>query len=363
MSGRAAETVARLAYFWGDDERAAEVAVAAFARDVAATGGQGEPLERWRATGDGTSAAAIGERVATAPLFGAGVIAVVRDPAPLVRSRADSEALLAVLPLVAPGNALAFVETLDGSGRRAAALDALRDAVATAGGVVRRLAAPTRDQMATWIADRAREQGIRLGRGAAAAIAERVGAYVREGDVDRRYQSGLALAELDKLALYRPEGEISPEDVRALVADAVPGSTWAFLDAVAERRAKEAAVIGERLLDTVPPPLLVAQLHRRLRDLLEVAELLAGGATPGSLVRTLRIKPFRAEKLAAQARAWSPEELEGALEGLLELDAAGKGVEGLPGGESRRRLAFTLWVAGCVARQGHAAPAGRARSG
>lgn len=354
---------ARVAYFWGDDDRASEVAIAAFAREVAeASGEQADALERWRVTGDTTSAAAIGERVATAPLFGAGVVVIVRDPAPLVRSKAESEALLEVLPLVAPGNALAFVETLDGSGRRAAALDTLRDAVANAGGVVRRLAAPTRDQMATWIGDRARERGIRLGRGAAATLAERIGAYVREGDVDRRFQSGLALSELDKLALFRSEDEITPDDVRALVADAVPGSTWAFLDAVAERRAKEAAVIGERLLDTVPPPLLVAQLHRRLRDLLEVAELLAGGASPGSLVRTLKVKPFRAEKLASQARAWSPEELQAALEGLLELDAAGKGVEGLPGGEPRRRLAFTLWLAERVARTGQASGVGRARS-
>ena len=43
------------------------------------------------------------------------------------------------------------------------------------------------------------------------------------------------MSELEKLAIYRLDGQIVPEDVKALVVDAVPGSTWAFLDAVGMR--------------------------------------------------------------------------------------------------------------------------------
>ncbi|HEX8939602.1 MAG TPA: DNA polymerase III subunit delta [Candidatus Limnocylindrales bacterium] len=341
---------APLAYYWGDDAYSIEAAATAFALRLG--GPDGPPLERWRVSGAETSAGLVGERVATATMFGGGTLAVVSDPAPLLRSRADRDALIAVLGAVAPGNGLAFLETSDGSGRRPAGLEALRDAVAAAGGETREFRAPTREAFAHWIEERARERSVRLGRGAAAALAERVGGFVREGDVDRRRQGQLAVAELEKLAVYRPDGEVSVDDVRSLVADAVPGSMWALLDAVAARRPREAAALLERLFDETPAPVLVAQLHRRLRELLEVADLLDGGASPGSLVRTLKLKPFRAEKLAEQARAWRPAELEDALEGLLELDATIKGADGSGSGagEAGRRLAVDLWLAERVAR-------------
>jgi DNA polymerase III delta subunit len=61
--------------------------------------------------------------------------------------------------------------------------------------------------MEGWVSRRADELGVSLAPGAAKAIAEKVGAFVREGDVDRRRQSELANSELEKLALYRPEGQ------------------------------------------------------------------------------------------------------------------------------------------------------------
>src|SRR5207245_4610854 len=131
----------------------------------------------------------------------------------------------------------------------------------------------------------------------------------------------------------------------------VPGSTWALLDAVAMRRAPQAVELLDRLLDTTPEPVLLAQLHRRLRELIEVADHLAAGASPGSLVRTLKLKPFRAEKLTEQARTWTLDELRAALEALLELDATVKGVGGVTASSTQRRLRFTLWVLDRVRRE------------
>jgi DNA polymerase-3 subunit delta len=174
-----------------------------------------------------------------------------------------------------------------------------------------------------------------------------VGAFVREGDVDRRRQGELAVSELEKLAIYRLDEQIGPEDVKALVADAVPGSTWAFLDAVGMRRAAEAAELAERL-DDIPGPVLIVHLHRRLRELIQVLDLLNAGTPAAALVRELKLHPFVAGKLAEQARTWTMPELEAALTDLLELDAALKGRDG---GESRRRAAISLWIAERVRRQ------------
>ena len=281
---------APLGYYWGDDSYSVARGADALAARLA---GDGPRLERLRLTGNATSADEISEKVATATMFGGGTLVVVAEPGPLVATKPLAARLSAVLDSVADGNALAFLDLVDGTARRPASLEALRNAVAAAGGEVREFKAPTRDGMARWIADRAAERGIRITGPAAALLAERVGAFVRERDVDRRRQGEMAVSELEKLALYRIDGQIGPEDVKALVADAVPGSTWAFLDAVGMRHAAEAAELADRL-DDVPSPVLVVHLHRRIRELIQIADLLAAGTPAATLVRTLKLNPYRA---------------------------------------------------------------------
>ena len=173
----------------------------------------------------------------------------------------------------------------------------------------------------------------RGGRGPRAGDTDR--GFVREGDVDRRNQGRLAVMELEKLALRRaaaasPDGRpgsngaaggpVTVEDVRDLVPEVVPGSIWGFVDAVGMRQRARSLELLERLLEATPEPVLLAVLHRRLRELLEVADRVASGESPGSLVRSMRLQPFRAETLARQARTWTVGELAAAMEGLLELD-------------------------------------------
>ncbi len=339
-------TAAALGYYWGDDEYGLEAAAVALGRR--ASGIDGEPPLAWRTSGAATRAAEIAERVATGTLFGGGTLVIVEDPGPLVRSKADRDALLAAVASLAPGNALAFLEPLDGTARRPKSLEDLAAAVAGMGGEVRPVAAPRDAGMARWIEERAAERGVRLDRGAAEALARKVGAFVREGDVDRRRQGRLAVAELEKLAVYRLDAPVRAADVDALVADAVPGSTWAFLDAVGGRKPREAADLLERLLETTPEPVLVAVLHRRIRDLLLVADRRESGATIQDIARALKLKEYPARKLWEQGHAWRLDELAGALEGLLELDAALKGERAAD--VRRRRLAFSLWLAERVAR-------------
>ena len=71
----------------------------------------------------------VAERVATAPMFGGGTLAVVEDPAPLLRSKDAREALEGAIRSVAPGNALVFVEQGDAGNRRSASLQGLEASV------------------------------------------------------------------------------------------------------------------------------------------------------------------------------------------------------------------------------------------
>ncbi|HSW43368.1 MAG TPA: DNA polymerase III subunit delta [Patescibacteria group bacterium] len=339
-------TSTSLGYYWGDDEYGLDAAAIALGRRAAGPGG--EPPVIWRTSGAATRVGEIAERVSTATLFGGGTLVIVEDPGPLIRAKADREALLATVATLAPGSALAFVEPVDGTTRRAKALEDLAAAVAEAGGEVRQVVAPRDASMARWIEERAVERGIRLEGDAAAALARKIGAFVREGDVDRRRQGRLAVAELEKLAVYRLDAPVRADDVEALVADAVPGSIWAFLDAVGARKGRAAAELLNRLLQTTPEQVLVAVLHRRIRELLLVSDHRERGESVQSTAKALKLKEYPARKLWEQGQAWRQDELVGALEGLLELDAALKSER--TSDARRRRLAFSLWLAERVTR-------------
>jgi DNA polymerase III delta subunit len=369
-----------LAYYWGDDGFGIEEAVEALRVDPARF--PGEAPSRWRIRAEpgdaGRTLAEIGARLATATMFGAGTLAILSNGGLLVRRATERESLVQLIDLIAEGNGLVVAEETDAS-RKEPPSKPLADAIRSAGGEVRRFEAPREGGLAAWIERRARERRIALGPGAARELATRVGGFVREGDIDRRNQGRLAVMELEKLRLLhagdgepghdgrggapgaRPSANGAPptspdpvtvDDVRALVPEVVPGSVWAFVDAVGMRQSKRALDLLERLFEVTPEPVLLAVLHRRLRELIEVADRIARGEQPGSLVRSMRLQPFRAETLARQAHAWTVEELATALEALLALDARVKGVGGAVSGDGQLRLAFDLWVSDAVTPRG-----------
>ena len=344
-------TGAPIAFYWGDDDLAAGRAVERLGAAVAATAGG--PLERFDVRGDRNQAAQLigqlNERLATQSMFGGGTLAVVANVGALTVKNEDRETLIALLGLIAPGNALAFIEST-ATGAKEPGQKRLVDAIGKMGGEIRVFRAPKAGELAGWIEAEARERGVHLASGAARELAARVGGFVTDNDADRRNQTRMAARELDKLSLYRGTAPVSADDVRALVSEAVPGSAWALTDAVGLRDVGRAATLLERLAPSTPEPVLLAVLHRRIRELIEIADHLASGAREETLPRLLGLHPFRVQQLAVQARRWTEVELQAALEGLLELDAIVKGAPGTSGGEAQRRLGFTLWLADHVAR-------------
>lgn len=355
-------TTAPIAWFWGDDDLSAARAVDRYA---AALGQEaGAPLERWELRGSldraAVQVAELNERVGTAVMFGGGTLAIVTGIGALARTNDRRDELIRTLGLIAPGNALVFLEATK-TGAKGPSPKKLADAVAAAGGEVRAFVTPKAGSLTGWIEHEAREQGVTLGPGAAREIAQRLGAFVTQGDVERRTQTWLAASELTKLALYRDGGEVTVDDVRALVPEAIPASVWAFSDAVGERQRDKALDVLTRLLDVTPEPVLTTILHRRIRELLEMNDRLTSGERLPAAAKAMGItNQFRAETLAGQARAWSVPELHAALDGILELDAMVKGAPDTGQDAAQRRLAFTLWVVDHVGRAPVAVMAGRA---
>jgi DNA polymerase III delta subunit len=342
-----------LLYVWGDDELAAERLVSRFASAI--EGQVAAPLERWDLRADlvtaAFDAAQLYERLATPAMFGGGTLAVLTNPGALARRNDTRDRVLEAIRLLAAGNGIAIVEAAK-SNAKGPTLRRFADAVKEAGGAIRAAQAPRPTGLGAWIEGEARERRLDLGPGAARELADRLGARVTEGDVDRRYLSRIASGELDKLALRHAldEGPVTPDDVRALVAETTPSSLWAITDAVGDRRVEAAATAIDRALDTTPEPVLLAILHRRIVELLELGDRLAGGGSLPEAARAMSItNEYRAKTLAGQARRWTTDELTAALAGLVDLDAMVKRVPGSAMDPAQRRLAFVLWVRGHVA--------------
>ena len=337
---------APLAYLFGDDDLAIGRTVAALAIRI---GGDGGPLERWDVRGNRNLASSqvdeLRTRVASPVLFGGGTLAVVTNPGALTVKTEDRTALLGVIELVAPGNGLVIVEQSP-SGAKGPAQAKLASAIGAAGGLIRNHESPKEGQLAIWIESEARDRGIHLGAGTAKELARRIGGFVREGDADRRDQTRRASVELDKLATYRPDGTISADDVAELVSEAIPGSAWALADAVGDRDGAKATRLLGTLGETTPELVIVAVLHRRIRELIEVLDRARTARNAVEIGKPMGImSAYRVERLVAQARRWTPSELEAALDGLLEVEATVKGAPGRGAGDAQHRLAFTLWIA------------------
>ena len=141
--------------------------------------------------------------------------------------------------------------------------------------------------------------------------------------------------ELDKLALYRGSAPVTVDDVRALVAEAIPGSVWAFVDAVGERSGQAARRSSTGCSTTTAgagppgrPPSAVRELLE-LGDRLAPARTLAGrGQGDGHQQRV------PGPTLAARPRLDDATSSTDALDGLVELDAM---VKGAPGPRRTRR--------------------------
>ena len=241
-----------LLYVWGDDDLIAERLVERFERGLEAE--LGSPLERWdlraELTTAATGAAQLQERLGTGVLFGGGTLAVVANPGALVRRNDTRDRVVGAIGAMAAGNAVVFVEAArsgaKGPGPNVSPMRSSRPAAGSS-----RRWRRARPRSAAWIESEARERGMTLGQGAARELADRLGARVTDGDVDRRYLSRIASGELDKLTLrHAMDGAaITVDDVRGLVAESTPGSVWALTDAVGERRGPAALLALDRLVD------------------------------------------------------------------------------------------------------------------
>ena len=182
-------------------------------------------------------------------------------------------------------------------------------------GDVRIFDAPERKEAAAWVVRRFAESGARCPATVARRIVELAGEDV--GD--------LAL-EVDKLVAHSGGEEPRVEDVDLLVIPETDFKPWDITDAWGRRDARRVIEVATSDVDR-PDDVgrVVSQLAAHVRRVHRAAALLDHGATQADVARELGLKPYPAQKLLAQARAFSRQELGDAVVRLAELDLAVKG--------------------------------------
>lgn len=118
-----------------------------------------------------------------------------------------------------------------------------------------------------------------------------------------------------------PRTRITADDVKAVGVAAATAVVFDLVDAIVERRLRQALILVHRLLAAGEPPLrLLALVARQYRILAYACALRARGRGPGDLQSLLQLHPYVARKAWRQARALSVEQALDALATVLAMD-------------------------------------------
>lgn len=175
-------------------------------------------------------------------------------------------------------------------------------------------------QLHGWVAEQFRQLGVR-------AEPEAVSALILLAGDDLTALK----VEVDKLATWAAGEPIGEREVAALVAPNADVPIYELTEAWSAREVGRALEISESIFEHEPrprrdvAPRLAGTLGSHVTRLRVLQRLAAEGIRSKEAAERLKLHPFRAQKLMAQAEGFSGEELDDAVVRLAQLDGALKG--------------------------------------
>ena len=147
--------------------------------------------------------------------------------------------------------------------------------------------------------------------------------------------------ELEKLLCYTMDRSvITGEDIDAVCTTQINNRIFAMVQAVAEQNQEKALDLYYDLLALKEPPMRIMFLiAKQFNQLLQVKELAGKGAQKREIASKVKVPPFVAGKLIAQARAFSREQILSYVEFCVESE------ESVKTGRLSDRLAVELLIA------------------
>ena len=168
--------------------------------------------------------------------------------------------------------------------------------------------------MVDWIRQRARKLGGEFSLQAAGLLAS-----LAEED------ARLIDQEIHKLLVYvnfqRP---VQPDDVELLTASYGEGDIFEMVDAMGSRNGRKAIAMLHRLLSRQDANSIFGMVVRQFRLLLLGREILESGGGESEIARLMKVHPYVAGKVMAQARRFTTPDLEAIYRRLLTIDIATK---------------------------------------
>lgn len=183
------------------------------------------------------------------------------------------------------------------------------------------LEAPRR--LEPWVRAEAKEQGVLLEPPAITRLIDAIG-----DDLSR-----LALS-IEQLSLYAGKKPISSDDVDELIADTRERNVFELTDAIgAGDRARALTAVASLADQRESAVGVVVMLARHVRQMALCHSLQAAGISRAQWASRLGVPPFIVDKIASQARAYTPASLALATQRLAMADRALKGDQTLGSSE------------------------------
>lgn len=177
-------------------------------------------------------------------------------------------------------------------------------------GYVKQFGALEGRPLINWIQKRVGEKDGRISPHAANMLATNVGSDLRTLD-----------NELEKLQLYKGDGQIEADDVLLLSPYVAEANIFDLVDAIGGRNSKKAALLFQKkLAEGADPFYLFSMFIRQFRLLIQVKSLVDEGLSPPAIAKEMRIHKFVAGKMAQQSRGFTLAQLEAIYEHLLNID-------------------------------------------
>ena len=240
-------------------------------------------------------------------------------------SKEFAKALVAYLPTMPETTRLVFMESKPLRRNHALVKLANEDK----NGYVKLFEKPKGATLDRWIRQQVAERNGRITPRAIHMLASNVGSDL-----------GIMDNEIEKLLLYKGDGEIGVDDVALLSPYAAEASIFDLVDALGNRNSKQAALLlQKKFAEGTDPFFLFSMFIRQFRLLIQVKELADAGERPPAISKSLKLHSFVVGKLYQQSHGFSLPQLEQIYSHLLEIDI------GVKTGRNELTTALNLLVA------------------
>ena len=176
------------------------------------------------------------------------------------------------------------------------------------------LMAPKARDMQGWIVNEMKNQGGKISSEAANKLAELVGADTRQ-----------AAQEIAKVLVYvNWARQVEVQDVAAVCISTAEVDIFAFVDSLAAGDGKQSQSMLRKMLEEQDAFAIFPMIIRQFRLLIQTREIIEQHGMVPDVIEALRVHPFVAGKIFAQAGRFTMKTLEAVYRRLLKMDEAAK---------------------------------------